>query len=196
MGCDNCFDLAWCYLGYFLKILRILGISYILRNVWWMHIQWFWGIWLELDRYILSLSLWSGFFSPGINDKIILSCHCWQLIAEAHLCGLELFEKILSISSAAHMQSGLIEPILELSKHLLFAQKDIGLHYVPKLSSAMLTLFIILVQSELEHEQLSTLKLLHLLLKWKYGNGMLKFYFIYNLIISTFMQFCERCWCL
>ncbi|KAH0984880.1 hypothetical protein GBA52_012057 [Prunus armeniaca] len=93
-----------------------------------------------------------------------------SLIAEAHLCGLELFEKILSISSAAHMHSGLIEPILELSKHLLFAQKDIGLHYVPKLSSAMLTLFIILVQSELEHEQLSTLKLLHLLLKWKYGN--------------------------
>lgn len=37
----------------------------------------------------------------------------------------------------------------------------------------MLSLFIILVQSELEHEQLSTLKLLHFLLKWKYGNGML-----------------------
>ncbi|KAB2610199.1 protein RST1-like [Pyrus ussuriensis x Pyrus communis] len=92
------------------------------------------------------------------------------LIAEAHHCGLELFDKILLISSAGHMHSGLIEPVVEMSKHLLITQKDIGLPYVPKVSSAMLTLFIILVQSELEHDQLSTLKLLHLLLKWKYGD--------------------------
>ncbi|KAM1491327.1 hypothetical protein PS1_023795 [Malus domestica] len=92
------------------------------------------------------------------------------LIAEAHDCGLELFDKILLISSAGHMHSGLIEPVVEMSKHLVITQKDIGLPYVPKVSSAMLTLFIILVQSELEHDQLSTLKLLHLLLKWKYGD--------------------------
>ncbi|XP_068334570.1 protein RST1 [Pyrus communis] len=93
-----------------------------------------------------------------------------SLIAEAHYCGLELLEKILLISSAGHMHSGLIEPVVEMSKNLLIAQKDIGLPYVPKLSSTMLTLFIILIQAELEHEQLSTLKLLHLLLKWKYGD--------------------------
>ena len=86
---------------------------------------------------------------------------------------MELLEKILLISSAGHMHSGLIEPVVEMSKHLLITQKDIGLPYVPKVSSAMLTLFIILIQSELEHDQLSTLKLLHLLLKWKYGDGML-----------------------
>ncbi|XP_062010189.1 protein RST1 isoform X1 [Rosa rugosa] len=93
-----------------------------------------------------------------------------QLIAEAQLCGLELFEKIISICTTGHKHSGSIEPLVELSKNLLLSQKDNGFPYAPKLSSAMLSLFIILVQSELEHEQLSTLKLLHLLLKWKYGN--------------------------
>lgn len=90
---------------------------------------------------------------------------------EVQLCGLELFEKILSVCTAGHKHSGSIEPVVELSKNLLLSQKDNGFPYAPKLSAAMLSLFIILVQSELEHEQLSTLKLLHLLLKWKYGNG-------------------------
>ncbi|XP_050381377.1 protein RST1 isoform X2 [Argentina anserina] len=92
------------------------------------------------------------------------------MIAEAQLCGLELFEKIISICTISHKHSGSVEPLVELSKNLLLSQKDNGFPYVPKLSSAMLSVFIILVQSELEHEQLSTLKLLHLLLKWKYGN--------------------------
>ncbi|PON84247.1 Armadillo-type fold containing protein [Trema orientale] len=91
------------------------------------------------------------------------------LIAEAQLCSLELLETILSVCSC-HRYTFWIEPIAEVSRRLLFVQKDLGFQYVPKLSSATLSLFIILTQSELEHEQLSALKLLHFLLKWKYEN--------------------------
>nr|XP_011468296.1 PREDICTED: protein RST1 isoform X3 [Fragaria vesca subsp. vesca] len=93
-----------------------------------------------------------------------------QVMAEVQLCGLELFENLISICTTGHRHSSSIEPLVELSKNLLLSQKDNGFPYARKLSSAMLSLFIILVQSELEHEQLSTLKLLHFLLKWKYGN--------------------------
>lgn len=96
-----------------------------------------------------------------------------QLNSEAQLCSFELLETILSICLLHHRHSGWIEPIAELSRRMLFAQKDLGLQYVPKISSVMLSLFVILAQLELEHEQLSVLKLLHFLLKWKYGNGTL-----------------------
>ncbi|KAL5572771.1 hypothetical protein UlMin_022368 [Ulmus minor] len=92
-----------------------------------------------------------------------------QLSAEAQLCGLELLETALSLCSC-HRHSSWVEPITELSKRLLFVQKDLGFQYVPNLSSAILSLFVILIQLELEHEQLSMLKLLHFLLEWKYGN--------------------------
>ncbi|XP_061373555.1 protein RST1 isoform X2 [Gastrolobium bilobum] len=60
--------------------------------------------------------------------------------------------------------------MFELSRRLLCVQKDLGLRWVPGLSSTMVSLFTILVQSELEHEQISILKLLLLILKWKYDN--------------------------
>ncbi|KAF4381599.1 hypothetical protein F8388_021227 [Cannabis sativa] len=79
------------------------------------------------------------------------------LIAEAQLCSLELY-------------SYWIEPITEVSRRLFSVQKELGFQYMPKLSSATLSLFIILIQSELDHEQLSVLKLLHFLFKWKHEN--------------------------
>ncbi|XP_062106921.1 protein RST1 isoform X2 [Humulus lupulus] len=91
------------------------------------------------------------------------------LIAEAQLCSLELLETILSVCSC-HRYSYWIEPITEVSRRLLSVQKELGFQYVPKLSSATLSLFVILIQSELEHEQLSTLKLTHFLFKWKHDN--------------------------
>ncbi|KAL2347453.1 hypothetical protein Fmac_001453 [Flemingia macrophylla] len=48
--------------------------------------------------------------------------------------------------------------------------KDLRLPWVPGLSLTIISLFTIIVQSELEHEQISILKLLLLILKWKYDN--------------------------
>ncbi|KAM6572330.1 hypothetical protein CsatA_016410 [Cannabis sativa] len=91
------------------------------------------------------------------------------LIAEAQLCSLELLETLLSVCSC-HRYSYWIEPITEVSRRLFSVQKELGFQYMHKLSSATLSLFIILIQSELDHEQLSVLKLLHFLFKWKHEN--------------------------
>lgn len=92
---------------------------------------------------------------------------------KAQLCGVELSGTVLSLCTCNHRHSGGNEPIVELVKRLMFVQKDLGLQYVPELSSSVLSLFVILVQSELEHDQLSILKFFHFLLEWKYENGML-----------------------
>lgn len=52
----------------------------------------------------------------------------------------------------------------------MIVQKDLGLGFLPELSTITLSLFMILVQSELEHEQFLALKLILFLLKWKYEN--------------------------
>lgn len=85
---------------------------------------------------------------------------------------MELLETIFSLYLCHRKLSGGIEIIVELSRRVLVVQKDLGLQYVPKLSSVLLSLFVILLQSELEHEQLFILNLLRFILKWKYGNGM------------------------
>ncbi|KAK4603584.1 hypothetical protein RGQ29_012198 [Quercus rubra] len=92
------------------------------------------------------------------------------LIAEAQLCGVELLETILSLCTCHRRHSGGNELIVELAKRLLFVQKDLGLQYVTELSSVVLSMFVILTESELEHEQLSILKIFHFLLKWKCEN--------------------------
>jgi hypothetical protein len=43
---------------------------------------------------------------------------------------------------------------------------------MPEISSTLLSLFVVLIQSDLEYEQLSLLKLLNFLLKWKSEKGM------------------------
>ncbi|RDX62949.1 Protein RST1, partial [Mucuna pruriens] len=93
-----------------------------------------------------------------------------SLITEAQLCAVEFLETILSLSTCLQWHPGGHEPICELLRHLLSVQKDLGLPWVPGLSSTIVSLFTIIVQSELEHEQISILKLLLLILKWKYDN--------------------------
>ncbi|XP_021298973.1 protein RST1 isoform X2 [Herrania umbratica] len=90
-----------------------------------------------------------------------------SLTTDAQLCGVELIENVLSLYTSSHKQSGGAEPIVELLKHMLTAQKDLALQYIPELSSVILSLSVVLIESELEHEQLSVLKFIHFLLKWK-----------------------------
>lgn len=83
---------------------------------------------------------------------------------------MELSETILSLLTLPGHSAG-AEPIVDLVKWLFVIQKDLSLCYIPELSSTVLSLFIILIQSDLEHEQLSLLKFLIFLLKWKSENG-------------------------
>ncbi|PPS18896.1 hypothetical protein GOBAR_AA01700 [Gossypium barbadense] len=86
------------------------------------------------------------------------------LITEAQLCGVELIENVLSLYMSPCKQSDEIEPIVELLKHMLVAQKDLALHYMPELASVILSLSVLLIESDLEHQQLSILKFLQFLL--------------------------------
>ncbi|XP_015576178.1 protein RST1 isoform X1 [Ricinus communis] len=92
------------------------------------------------------------------------------LVTKAQLFGVELSETILSLLTHVHGRSGGAEPIVELVKRLIVIQKDLSLCYIPELSSVILSSFAILIQSELEHEQLSLLKLVIFLVKWKGEN--------------------------
>ncbi|XP_027358768.1 protein RST1 [Abrus precatorius] len=94
-----------------------------------------------------------------------------SLITEAQLHAVEFLETILSLSTCLQWHPGGYEPICELFKRLFSVQKDLGLQWLPGLSSTMLSLFTILIQSELEHEQISILKFLLLILKWKCNNN-------------------------
>lgn len=110
-----------------------------------------------------------------INELMPCSCinldPCQQLITEAQLCAIEFLGTVLSLLTCLQWHSGGHEPIFELSRRLLSVQKDLGLRWEPDLSTTMVSLFTILVQSELEHEQISISKLLLLILKWKYDKG-------------------------
>lgn len=100
-----------------------------------------------------------------------LLTQCYQLVHEAQLCGLALLDAILSKHRDFRKYSGGVEKILDAARHLLAVQKELGLNYCTDLSSVMLSLFSILTQSELEHEQYSILKLALFLLKWKGEKG-------------------------
>ncbi|KAK6155216.1 hypothetical protein DH2020_009464 [Rehmannia glutinosa] len=92
------------------------------------------------------------------------------LVHEARLCGFALLEAILSQNRNFRKCSCGVEKILDAARHLLAVQKELGLNYSANLSSVMLSLFEILTQSDLEHEQYTTLKLVLFLLRWKYEN--------------------------
>lgn len=123
-----------------------------------------------------------------------------QLISEAQGCGFELVETILSVCMFHDKQFCRIEPVAELSKRILFVQKDLGLQCVTKVSAVMLSLFVILIELELEHEQLSVLKLFHFLLNWKYGDGIciitfLSFYyFLFSFTLFDILYFTNVIW--
>ncbi|XAR51899.1 hypothetical protein NMG60_11006692 [Bertholletia excelsa] len=93
-----------------------------------------------------------------------------MLVQEAQLCGVELVETIFSLPQLHYKHSGGVESMVEVLKRLVWVQKELGLSYIPKMSTVILPLFLHLIQSELEHEQLSILKVLLFLLKWKSEN--------------------------
>ncbi|KAL1537101.1 protein RST1 isoform X1 [Salvia divinorum] len=92
------------------------------------------------------------------------------LIHEAQLCGLELMDSILSLHRDFCKYSGGVEKILDAVRRILAVQKDLGLNYCTGQSSVILSLFSILTQLELEHEQYSVLNLALFLLRWKGEN--------------------------
>ncbi|KAK4712605.1 hypothetical protein R3W88_007118 [Solanum pinnatisectum] len=92
-----------------------------------------------------------------------------SLLHEVQLCGVELLDVMFSLcTNPKHTSS--IENILEVSRRILIVQKDLGLSYIPELSTIILSLFMVLMQSELEHEQFLEVKLILFLLKWKNEN--------------------------
>ncbi|XP_057481675.1 protein RST1 isoform X1 [Actinidia eriantha] len=90
-------------------------------------------------------------------------------VHEAQLCGAELLEAVFLLFSNRHHFGG-VEPIVEVSKRLVRVQKELGLSYTPELSTVTSSLFVLLIQSEFEHDQLSILKLLIFLMKWRTEN--------------------------
>lgn len=90
---------------------------------------------------------------------------------------------LFSLCAYTHKTHGAVEFIVELSKRLLVAQKELGLRYVPEFSIVMVSISTILIQTEFEHEHLSILKLLVFLFKWRTENGMLSFAFVKNVYI-------------
>lgn len=88
-------------------------------------------------------------------------------IHDAQLCGAELLEMIFS---TIHKYSGGEECIFDMSRRLIVVQSELGLKFIPEASSVMLSLFVSLIQSEMEHIQLSILKLVLILIKWKSSN--------------------------
>lgn len=97
-------------------------------------------------------------------------------------------EAIFSLHKDLRLHFHGIEKISGMSRHLLAVQKELGLSYVPDFSSVILSLFIPLAQSDLEHEQLAILRLLHFLLEWKRESGMLLIYVLICLV--SFMISC------
>ncbi|CAH1420627.1 unnamed protein product [Lactuca virosa] len=92
------------------------------------------------------------------------------LIHDAQLCGAELLEMVFSLCTDIHKYSGGEECIFDMSRRLIAVQAELGLKFIPEASSVILSLFVNLIQSEIEHIQLSVLKLVLDLIKWKSGN--------------------------
>ncbi|KAL1831410.1 hypothetical protein ACET3Z_001061 [Daucus carota] len=93
------------------------------------------------------------------------------LVHETQLQCVELLETIFSLNIYLDKGSCRSEAVIEMSRRLVTVQNDLGLSYIPEFSSVVLSLFIALVQAEFEHKQLSILRMLLLLLKWKGEKG-------------------------
>lgn len=85
---------------------------------------------------------------------------------------MELLKTVFALNTDPLEIPDWVPPILEFANRILVLFKDLGLDYLPELSSVTLSLFIILTQLELEHDQMSMLKLLLHLLNWKHDTGM------------------------
>lgn len=100
---------------------------------------------------------------------------CGQLKNETQLCGVELLGILLSLCNDRDKRMTRKESVIELAKRLLVVHRELQLQFEPELLSAMVSLFLILGQAELEHEQLCILKLSLFMLNWKRENGMFIF---------------------
>ena len=78
---------------------------------------------------------------------------------------------VFSLYTDIHKYCGGEECIFIMSRRLIAVQAELGLKFIPEASSVMLSLFVNLIHSEIEHIQLSILKLVLDLIKWKSGNG-------------------------
>ena len=87
------------------------------------------------------------------------------------MLGVQLVDTVLLLCASPHVQNTEQEAVIESLRHLLAVQKDLGLPYSRDLSLVVLSLLFMLAKSSVEHEQLSILKLLLFLLKWKSENG-------------------------
>ncbi|GJR02144.1 armadillo-like helical domain-containing protein, partial [Tanacetum coccineum] len=99
-----------------------------------------------------------------------IRCNSAELIHEAQLCGAELLETVFSMCTYINKYSSGEECIFDVSRRLIVVQSELGLRCIPEASTVMLSLFVTVNQSELEHIQLSILKLVLDLIKWKSGN--------------------------
>ncbi|CAH8361043.1 unnamed protein product [Eruca vesicaria subsp. sativa] len=91
-------------------------------------------------------------------------------VIEVHVLGVQLVDTVLLLCASPHVQNTEQEDVIESLRHLLVVQKDLGLPYSRDLSLVVLSLVFMLAKSSVEHEQLSILKLLLFLLKWKSEN--------------------------
>lgn len=89
------------------------------------------------------------------------------LIHDAQVCGMELFEMVFSLRTYIQTFSAGEECIFDMSRRLIVVQAELGLEFIPEATFMILYLFVSLIQSELEHIQLSILKMVLDLIKWK-----------------------------
>ncbi|WOL02957.1 protein RST1 isoform X1 [Canna indica] len=89
---------------------------------------------------------------------------------DAKACCIDLLENLLAMCIIHNKPWGATEIILELSKRLLVAMRELGLPYLPELVMVTVSVAIILTQVEFEHEHLSALKLLTFINDWKNEN--------------------------
>lgn len=99
---------------------------------------------------------------------------------------MQLVDGVLFLCASPHVQTTEQESVIESSKHLLAVQKDLGLPYSRDLSLVVLSLVFMLAKSSVEHEQLSILKFLLFLLKWKTESGIFVSPIFYSLPSCSF----------
>ncbi|GAA0184312.1 hypothetical protein LIER_31600 [Lithospermum erythrorhizon] len=88
-------------------------------------------------------------------------------VHEAQLYLVELLEDIFSLHRDLYRYGNLVDNILRIAKHSLVVQKNLGLSFIPEYSTIKMSLFMMLIKSQLEHEQYSIAKFITFLLKWK-----------------------------
>ncbi|XP_020268990.1 protein RST1 isoform X2 [Asparagus officinalis] len=90
-----------------------------------------------------------------------------QSTSTIQVCGVEIVDALLSLSGCTHRPYGDVEFMVEQSKRLLIAQKELGLLHLPEFAMIMVSIPLILAQLEFEHEYLSILKLLIFIFEWR-----------------------------